>query len=497
MRAAFAADPEDYELNKRVGMLLASNPNTRHRAEPFLIKAVNENRDEPERLALLVAMAEVFEAAGAIEQENQVLQFAADMSPAYYKDLAFSWFRLGEIDKASDLFRHVIDGLYDLAKERADQRGDEVTQLIWPNNVICSRFGELAHTVDVYVKARKLGLTPKVKAILTTEDFRISNMALLEYWREQHADEITILTDPADVADAEKTFEDCGVCVDVYRVPGGRVLFIHQATPAIWGAWEEAGREPLLKLRDDHRERGIQWLRDRGVPEDAWFAALHVRESGYHGESGWAYNVHRDSRLEDYFPAVKAITERGGWVVRIGDPSMPPLPPMENVLDYAVATDRAPELDVFFCAAPRFMLGVTSGCIAVANVFGTPVLGVNMFPPGGYSYSGKDFYIHKLIRRRHDGKILDAAEMVVPPMRLMQSPQYFENNGFEVIPNTPDEIREATGEMMLRLDGEFQVTEQDLVNEAHYREMSDFPGVPNPPTPCALFLRRYPELLGR
>ena len=49
------------------------------------------------------------------------------------------------------------------------------------------------------------------------------------------------------------------------------------------------------------------------------FVALHVREAGYHRETakGWIGNIHRDSQIEDYFPALEAITQRGGWVVRI------------------------------------------------------------------------------------------------------------------------------------------------------------------------------------
>ena len=40
---------------------------------------------------------------------------------------------------------------------------------------------------------------------------------------------------------------------------------------------------------------------------------------------------------------------------------MTPLPPMDQVIDYAVAEERAEELDVFFCAAAKFMFAVSSG----------------------------------------------------------------------------------------------------------------------------------------
>ena len=415
--------------------------------------------------------------------------------PRYYPDLARSCQRLGDEEGASRIYNGLIDIHHDAAGNIAEARGEEVTRLLIPAQPTATRFGELAKKLDLYVKARRLGMTPPVKAILAVRPEWVCNWALLEYWREQHADAVTILTDPAAAAEAEETYGECTLDLDYFRLPDGRALHVSIAKMTIWNLWEEAGGGPLLKLRDDHHQRGAAWMRARGVPEDAWFAALHVREAGYHDESGWAYNQHRNSRLEDYVPAIEAITQRGGWVVRIGDPSMTPLPVMENVIDYAVAEERAPELDLYFCAAARFMVAVVSGGMAVASVFGTPVLGVDAFPPGSYPYSGRDFYIHKRRRRRDTEEFLDAAEMLEPPRRLMQSPRFFHDQGLDVVANTAEDILDAVVEMMARLDGTFEMTEQDRADVDRYREMTDYPNIPPPPAPATSFLRRYRDLI--
>src|SRR5256885_8476241 len=60
-------------------------------------------------------------------------------------------------------------------------------------------------------------------------------------------------------------------------------------------------------------------------------------------------------------PAVQEITRRGGWVVRLGDPTMEPFPPTPAVIDYAHSRLKSPATDVFLCGACRFFIGVASG----------------------------------------------------------------------------------------------------------------------------------------
>ena len=498
-QAEYAENPDDYDLNRSIGMFLADGTYEEAYAEPFLIKAVNENRDDEHRLPLLRAMAKVFESIGDIERECLVLEAACEHSYLVMdlKNLALSLLRLGREEEASKIADEVLSHFEEFSKEKARELDREVTQLIWPNQVICSRFGELAHFLDVYIKMRKLGLTPKVKAILTTQPEWISNRALLQYWEEQHSDEITILTDPQEVAEAEETYNGCNLLADFVRLPDGRALHTNWGSIAVWNLWESSGRGPLLKLRDDHREIGYEWLHRRGMPRDAWFVALHVREAGYHRETakGWIGNIHRDSQIEDYFPALEAITQRGGWVVRIGDPSMTPLPPMDQVIDYAVAEERAEELDVFFCAAAKFMLATSSGPLPVANVFGTPLQAANLIPPGDNSYSSKDVFIHKNLRRRATGEYLNAQEIITPPLRIMQSPRGFSDRDLEVIDNTPDDIRDAAEEMMMRMEGTFEMTKQDQDNLNRYREMNDYPGISSRSMVATSFLRRHRFLI--
>ena len=96
---------------------------------------------------------------------------------------------------------------------------------------------------------------------------------------------------------------------------------------------------PVLTISEEHEERGRRTLRNLGMPEGAWWVCMHVREAGYHPGS-MRRNDFRDSDPMSYLEAVRAIRARGGWVVRIGDPSMTPLQQMEGVIDYVHSDAR-------------------------------------------------------------------------------------------------------------------------------------------------------------
>lgn len=268
------------------------------------------------------------------------------------------------------------------------------------------------------------------------------------------------------------------------------------AQMAVQARWEQEGREPVLKLTQEHTARSRRLLAEAGMPEDAWFVSLHVRETGYFDEeTPWSRNRYRNGRIEDYFPAIESITANGGWVVRIGDPSMTPLPEMDRVIDYANGGDlRSDRMDIYLIGGCRFFLSMPSGPQGVALIFGVPVVGTNYFPLGTWPPSGNDIFIHKLLKSKQDGRIIDAESALRPPRLMTLEPTHFDNEGLEVIDNTPREINEAVIEMMARLDGSIDETPGDKRRQLQYRKLLDPYGVNISARTARFFLDSHPEL---
>ncbi|HEC14595.1 MAG TPA: TIGR04372 family glycosyltransferase [Rhodospirillales bacterium] len=233
------------------------------------------------------------------------------------------------------------------------------------------------------------------------------------------------------------------------------------------------------------------------MPGGAWFVTLHVREAGFFDEDvSTNHNRHRNARIEDYMLAIEEITGRGGWVIRIGDPSMTPLPEMERVIDYANGDFRRDWMDLFCVAEGRFYFGMPSGPSSVAVNFGVPTLGTNWFPLGPWPYSEGDIFLHKLFRSKDDGRILSIEDSLKPPFFCSLEPLFFEAQGIEILDNTPDEIRDGVIEMFDALDGKAVYSDEEQAAQDRYRVLADPYHVGLSPRLARDFLAAHPELIG-
>jgi putative glycosyltransferase (TIGR04372 family) len=316
------------------------------------------------------------------------------------------------------------------------------------NHGILHRFGETATQLDPFVKMQKLGWLPAEPARLIAPTDVVANNSYLDYWSEY----VDLVRDPAEIDGLIDLATELRIHTRFFRTPDGQFVSKMQGQAAVQQAWQQDARPPLLTLRPDHVADGRETMKRIGLPEDAWFTCLHVREPGYLKSHEAELHAFRDADIETYLPAVEAITQAGGYVVRLGDPSMQKLPPLKNVIDYAHSELRGDWLDVYLLGAARFVLGTTSGPTPVAATFGTPVVMTNMVPHGERGPNLNSLFLPK-IYTRHDGRPLSFSEMMEGPNRWLWNGGHLANGGLKVIDNTANEIRDVTLEMMARLNG--------------------------------------------
>jgi putative glycosyltransferase (TIGR04372 family) len=213
------------------------------------------------------------------------------------------------------------------------------------------------------------------------------------------------------------------------------------------------GRAPLLELEREHAARGRAELAKLGLGSDDWYVALHVREAGYLGEGPRSHRLHRNADVHTYLPAAREIVARGGWVIRMGDPTMTRLPAEERVVDYAHSPVRSDWMDVFLAASCRFFLGSSSGLFVVAWSFGRQCVLANWDSLASRPWSRQDLYIPKLWWLDADDRPLRLDELRRPPFsdgRFAETvwTQSLRDVGVRLVDSTPEEIRELAKEAL-------------------------------------------------
>ena len=354
--------------------------------------------------------------------------------------------------------------------------------------VIVGRIGHLVTEVDCLLKEEALGILRRRKWLLLAPPSQVANPHLLGYWKQK-----------------VRVIENPWFCT-VLKAMSRWILMTHDVSHYVLrlndtqdiyrinSRWD--GRAPILRLRDEDRSPETSGLRELGIPKDGWFVCAHVREPGFSPGDDTAH-AHRNGRPEAVIPAMQEIVRRGGFCVRMGDPSVSRLPPMPGVIDYAHHPLRSARMDIVLCASTRFFLGNSSGLALVSSVFGVPCALVNMIPSSALSVLPNDLSIPKLLRFDRESRLLRFDEILGSPIADFRYAKLYSDAGITPVENSPEEILALVREMLDRLEGKHEESEEDqdlqrrfmgLLRPGHYSY-----GAAS--RVGAAFLRKYQHLL--
>lgn len=363
--------------------------------------------------------------------------------------------------------------------------------------------------LDSYVKSMELGWLPKQRSVLAFDTRNPPiGWPLLKYWG-RHIEVLGAPDAPSrtidqaiwgtkdSLGDAERDRRRAALMSSFWcgRNGDGRVRWYAPLGSDVQHAWHATRRPPLLSVDEDERDRFRTLMEQAfGLPKDAWFVLLHVREPGY--KKGWekTHAYTRNADIETYDAAIQHIVDRGGWVVRGGDPSMRPIAPRPNVIDYATSSLRSPELDILLCAECRFFLGTNSGFSLVPPLFGRRCVLTNWSPMGTPNWYPQDIFIPKLVRRRSTGEFIDFDTMYRNGSAWSQFQRDFEGE-FEKLDNTSDDLLSVTGEMLDELEGRFSLSGADQARLSRFAVLTAANGGYPGSRLGAYFAERYERLL--
>ncbi len=350
--------------------------------------------------------------------------------------------------------------------ERAKALGIADSKLRFLEHFWVGGFGHLAQ-MDYFVKHEILeGRTRADSVLYIPRGFSVPNRFLLDLWRPF----LQVVEDEADLPMPLGALSALSFYFLASRLFDGSTVHLWEIGAKAYQRWENEKRAPLLNLSPEIERRGWQVLEKNGIPRDAWFVALHVREAGskkYHVD---LHNV-LNASIADYLPAIEEITRRGGWVIRMGDPSMRALPLAANVFDYCQSDDRSDWMDIFLCASARFFVGTSSGPAYVPTDFGVPCVHTNWWPPAQRPWHNRDIFIPKLYRKMDNEKLLTLSQSLREPFGYCNSIPYLKKTQrVEVVDNSPEDIRAAVIEMLERLENKinYDVDDMKLREKAQY-----------------------------
>jgi len=325
------------------------------------------------------------------------------------------------------------------------------------------RIGHLSIEPDCYVKEGRLGLRKKILGIFLVPPKTAANKVLLRLW----AEELPFITSGF----------WCRMLVPLARIRWAShpisdyAVAINQTAlcPSIQAKWK--GRAPLLSLSPDLLLQGRKSLVQLGLPADAWYVCVHSREAGY-SPSDEHLHSYRNSDIDHYVLAMRSIVERGGWCIRVGEPTSKPILPMKGVIDYAHSPVRSESMDVFLCASCKFFLGNSSGLHLLSSVFGVSSALANLVPIStSLPFFPGDIGIPKLLRRVDTGEALKFSEILGSPVGNYRFSEQYVKDGIAVEENSPEDIRELALEMLERRIGTPTYTPEDEFLQQRFRSL--------------------------
>ena len=228
---------------------------------------------------------------------------------------------------------------------------------------------------------------------------------------------------------------------------------------------------PHLNFTDDEEIKGKKILTEWGIPKDAKFVCLIVRDSSYldrqkkYNLRDWSYHNYRDADIDNYVLAAEELARRGYYIFRMGAKVLKPLKSSNpKIIDYAVSGARSEFMDIYLGAKCNFCIETGLGFGQIPQIFGKPIVYTN------YAYIGtiiagnkKSLILLKHHVHKKNKKRLTISEIFSSNVAFFIVGEEFEQNDVALEENSPEEIRDIVIEMDERLNENWKETREDLL----------------------------------
>lgn len=245
-----------------------------------------------------------------------------------------------------------------------------------------------------------------------------------------------------------------GLNFNAFQLPDGTVVPWQEAGALAIAQWEREGRGHPLRDTYDRvfgeavatneaaEERRVKW----GMKSDDWYVCFHTRDAGHYFEFKGTGQTHRNAPIETSLEAIRDITAKGGWVIKLGGPNSPKLPQLARTIDYALGGFRTDLMDLHLIRHARAFVGTTSGLTNVAVSFGIPCAIVNAITTDAQLWHRDARFALKPVHLA-DGAVLTQRQLTSSPWRWrLFDAAVLGRHGAHPENNSSDEILETVKE---------------------------------------------------
>ena len=253
------------------------------------------------------------------------------------------------------------------------------------------------------------------------------------------------------------------------------VLLERHLTPELKDLVQLWQLEPATSLTDEELKFGDSLRQQLGIPKEAQYVCLGVKESAYYEsikpEFGFGQDLSHqanDSRnvdITNYILAATHLANLGIYVVRVGSVVGAPLPKNRNpmIIDYST-TARSELGDVVLGANCKFLINGISGYWVFTSARNKPLIVGDVYEFGflwdTLANNKQSISILRLLRQKCDSQLISFAEIAVAGQKWADD-KLLASLGIEPVPNTPEEILNAVIEMNDWVDGKLVLSEHD------------------------------------
>ena len=255
------------------------------------------------------------------------------------------------------------------------------------------------------------------------------------------------------------------------RLPGGAKYSIQHHDRDAYALFDKM--PPHLSFTSGEILEGEKFLDSVRTHPGQKFVCLAVRDSSYKREQfedrDVAKDDYRNNDIDNYQKVAEQLAKDGYLVFRMGAKvERPFVTDSPLVIDYASNGMRSEFLDIYLGANCELFISSVLGIDSIPEIFRRPRLLTNYIPVGNFGkYGPRDLVVPKQYWLKSELRFLRFSEIVASTNGIgsCTSSYEYERTGLKLVENTPQEILDATYELLNRRRGTWTQlsTSQELV----------------------------------